>query len=88
MAFGCETKAHKTKERRPLSAKTETVVEEIVAKFRSSVEAALSRPGREFDDLERRARDIGQLAARMSMQALVDQLGTVTSVPRTEGGTR
>lgn len=59
-----------------MSGKTESVVEEIVSKFRSSVEAALSRPGREFDDLELRARDIGQLAARMSMQALVDRLGT------------
>ncbi len=59
-----------------MSAKTETVVEEIVAKFRARVEEALARPGRDLDDLERRAVDVGRTASRLTMQALTDRLGT------------
>lgn len=59
-----------------MSGKTESVVEEIVAKVRASVEKAFAKSGRELDGLEDDALEVGRTAAQLTMQALANRLGT------------
>lgn len=59
-----------------MSGKTESVVEEIVAKVRTSVEKALAGAGRELDAIEEGALEVGRMAARLTLQALANGLGS------------